>query len=115
MVLSGAVLILGSLSHSSVWIIIGLVLTGLSYGGVASLSTSTVNLFFGAKNYAANLSIMNCSIIIAAIIGPMVSSKLYENAGNSWLPVFIMLLILGILGLATFILLNAAAKREKFE
>ncbi|MDR1245758.1 MAG: MFS transporter [Clostridiales Family XIII bacterium] len=115
MILSGAVLILGSLYHASVWIIIGLVLTGLSYGGVASLSTSTVNLFFGGKNYAANLSIMNCSIIIAAVVGPMVSSKLYENAGNSWFPVFVMLLILGISGLATFILLNVAAKREKFE
>jgi OFA family oxalate/formate antiporter-like MFS transporter len=115
MILAGAALILGSLYHASVWIIIGLVLTGLSYGGVASLSTSAVNLFFGAKNYAANLSIMNCSIIIAAVVGPMVSSKLYENAGSSWLPVFVMLLILGFCGLVVFILLNAAANYEKFE
>ncbi|MDR1246171.1 MAG: MFS transporter [Clostridiales Family XIII bacterium] len=115
MILAGAVFIFGSLHNASVWIIIGFVLTGLSYGGSASLSASIVNLFFGAKNYAANLSIMNCSIIIAAIIGPMVSSKLYENAGNSWFPVFVMLLILGVCGLVTFLLLNVAAKFEKFE
>jgi OFA family oxalate/formate antiporter-like MFS transporter len=115
MTLAGAALIIGALCHTSVWIIIGLVLAGLSFGGSASLTTSIVNRFFGAKNYAANLSIMNFSIIFAAIIGPMVSSKLYENADASWLPVFVMLLVLGVLGLTTFILLNAAAKREKLE
>jgi len=80
----------------------GLVLTGLSYGGVPTLNVAIVRRLYGSRNYATNFSFMNGSLIPAALLGPYIAGLLYDASGGyaSTLLLFIGLCALaGVLGL----------------
>lgn len=85
--------------------IIGLCLTGMSYGSSPTVSSAFTSAFYGQKNFAANLSIMNFNLMCASFIATACSSLLTTTQGYT-VP-FILLLTLSIVALV----LNLSIRR----
>ncbi len=85
--------------------IIGLCLTGLSYGSCPTMVTAFVSAFYGQKHFATNFSIMNCNLIFASFMATACSSLL-DSFGSYTAP-FILLLTLAVMALV----LNLSIKR----
>lgn len=98
-ILAGLCLTLGALWHAAPLILIGLIFSGLGYGGTPTLASAVIMHRFGPKNFAVNFSIANFSLIPAAIIGPMVSSALIERAGGAYDSTFMMIIVLAAVAL----------------
>lgn len=85
--------------------IIGLCLTGISYGTSPTVASAFTAAFYGQKNFAANLSLMNFNLMAASFIATACSSV--AAATNGYTVPFIILL-----SLASFALvLNFSIKR----
>ena len=115
MIIAGALLIAGGVSHSLILVVIGLIFVGLSYGGTPTITSAYVNKAFGAKYFASNFSIANFSLIPAAIIGPIISAKLLEAAGGKYDSNFRALIVFTLVALALWIGLNIASKKSDNE
>ncbi|MEE1198080.1 MAG: MFS transporter [Acutalibacteraceae bacterium] len=85
--------------------VIGLCLTGLSYGCCPTMVTSFISEFYGQKHFSSNFSVMNCNLICASFIATACSS-LQTTFGGYTVP-FILLLALGAIAL----LLNLSIKK----
>ena len=85
--------------------IVGLCLTGLSYGSCPTVCSAFVSSFYGAKHFPTNFSIINFNLIAASFIATF-SSKLIAVSGGYILP-FAMLLCLSLAAL----LLNFTIKK----
>ena len=85
--------------------IIGLCLTGLSYGSCPTMVTAFVSAFYGQKYFATNFSVMNCNLLFASFIATACSS-LFSTFGGYEVP-FILLLALAVIAL----LLNLSIKK----
>ena len=68
---AGIILTLGGISGKYIFILIGLILVGLAYGGCPTITSAYINKAFGPANFPTNFSIANFSLIPAATIGPM--------------------------------------------
>ena len=79
--------------------IIGLCLTGLSYGSCPTMTSAFTASFYGTKHFPTNYSLTNFNLIIASFIATFSNSLLIST--NSYTAPFVMLLILavGALGL----------------
>lgn len=113
MLAGGALLYFGSMGSNSVLVGIGLLSVGLSFGGVPPTVSSFVMDQFGAKNYSVNFSVMNFAIIPSAIIGPMVSSYLFESSGGKYDSNFIFIGVLAVACYACLLLVAKTAKNLK--
>ena len=85
--------------------VVGLCLTGLSYGSCPTMVTSFVSAFYGQKHFATNFSVMNCNLICASFMATACSSLL--NTFDSYIAPFILLLTLAVLAL----ILNLSIKK----
>ncbi len=85
--------------------IIGLCLTGMSYGSSPTVSSAFTSAFYGQKHFATNLSIMNFNLMCASFIATACSSLLTATGG--YLVPFILLLSLSVVAL----ILNLSIKR----
>ena len=85
--------------------IIGLCLTGMSYGTSPTISSAFTSAFYGQKYFAANLSISNFNLMAASFIATACSA-LYTSSGGYTAP-FILLLALSSVALV----LNFSIKR----
>lgn len=77
--------------------IIGLCLTGLSYGSSPTVSSAFTSAFYGTKHFATNFSIMNCNLIFASFVATA-CSWLMSGGGGFALP-FIFLVGLSVVSL----------------
>ena len=109
---AGIVLFMGAKTSAIVLVVIGLLLTGISYGGNPTISSAFINRQYGRKHFAVNFSLGNFSLIPAAIAGPMISSKLVEGAGGAYDTTFIAMIVFGAVSLVFYVLLNGACKKE---
>jgi len=78
-------------------VIMGLCLTGLSYGSCPTITSAFTSTFYGQKHFPINYSISSSSLIGAAFIA-MGASNLVTSTGGYTAP-FIMLLILAVCAL----------------
>ena len=78
--------------------IVGLCLTGLSYGACPTITAAFTSSFYGMKHFATNFSIMNFNLMIASFVATA-CSKLLELQGTYTAP-FILLLVLSCTALA---------------
>ena len=74
--------------------IIGLCLTGLSYGSCPTMTSAFTASFYGTKYFPTNYSITNFNLIVASFIATF-SNSLLISTGSYTAP-FVMLLILSI-------------------
>ncbi|HZK02010.1 MAG TPA: MFS transporter [Anaerovoracaceae bacterium] len=93
----GAFLLLGAVQHNLLLIFIGIVCTGLGYGGSPPITSAYINSEFGSKYFPVNFSLGSFSLVPASIIGPMVSSKLIEHSNGNYETSFILIIILAVL------------------
>lgn len=74
--------------------IVGLCLTGFSYGSCPTVSTALILAFYGQKHFSTNFSIMNCHLIFASFIATASSYLLGIFGGYA--AVFVLLLCLAV-------------------
>lgn len=111
---AGIILALGAITGQMGFILIGLLITGLGYGGMPAITSAYIHSEFGPKHFPVNFSVAMFSLIPAAIIGPLISSQLIESAEGSYTSTFIMIIILALAGAVLWQLLNTASvKREQ--
>lgn len=77
--------------------IIGLCLTGLSYGSCPTVCSAFVSSFYGQKYFPTNFSVVNFNLIFASFIATL-SSNLFTVCGGYVVP-FVMLLSLSVVSL----------------
>ena len=85
--------------------IIGLCLTGLSYGTSPTVASAFTSAFYGQKHFATNLSICNFNLMIASFIATACSSL--QSASGGYAAPFILLLSLASVALV----LNISIKK----
>ncbi|MBR3595459.1 MAG: MFS transporter [Clostridia bacterium] len=85
--------------------IIGLCLTGISYGSCPTVTSAFTSAFYGQKHFSVNYSLINFNLIFASFIAGF-SNTLMINTGSYSSP-FIMLLILAFVAMG----LNISIKR----
>ena len=85
--------------------IVGLCLTGLSYGTSPTVSSAFTSAFYGQKHFATNLSISNFNLMVASFIATACSSL--QTASGGYTAPFILLLSLA----AVALVLNISIKK----
>ena len=85
--------------------VVGLCVTGFSYGSCPTISSAFTSAFYGSRNFSINFSIMNFNLMGASLMAT-VSSKLFTVSGGYLAP-FVMLLALS----AVALVLNLSIRR----
>ena len=70
--------------------IVGLCLSGMSYGAVPTIMAAFTSAFYGMKHYSTNMALMTFTAMCASLIAT-VSNNLLETSGGYTAP-FVMLL-----------------------
>ena len=86
--------------------VVGLCVTGFSYGCCPTISSAFTSAFYGSKNFSVNFSIMNFNLMGASLMAT-VSSMLLTASGGSYAAPFVLLLALSAAALA----LNLSIRR----
>ena len=97
------------MNNSLILCVVGLCLTGITYGSCPTISSAFSLSFFGLKYFPVNYSITNFNLIVAAFIAAG-SNSLFISTGSYTAP-FIMLLALAVVALV----LNFTIKNPKAE
>jgi OFA family oxalate/formate antiporter-like MFS transporter len=100
MLLAGAALLLGARTGHMALVFVGLPLVGIGYGGAPPSTAAIAQGFFGAKHFGENLAVMMFSVIPAAVLGPILSSRLQDAAGGAFDTTFVMILVVAALAIA---------------
>lgn len=85
--------------------IVGLCLTGLSYGSSPTMSSAFTAAFYGQKHFASNFGVMNCNLMCASFIATACNSLLASTGGYT--APFALLLGLAVVALG----LNLSIRR----
>lgn len=109
---AGLVLFTGAKTAAMAIILVGLLLTGITYGGNPTISAAFASGQYGPKYFPVNFSIVNFSLIPAAIVGPMLASKLITSSGGHYDTTFMALVICGVIDFVLWFVLNAACRKE---
>lgn len=78
--------------------IIGLCLTGISYGTSPTIASAFVGSFYGQKHFASNLGVMNFNLMVASFIATACSALLTST--QNFIAPYILLLTLALISLA---------------
>lgn len=104
--ITAAAVTLTAVATETLWLcIVGLCLTGLSYGSSPTVSSAFTSAFYGQKHFATNLSICNFNLMVASFIATACASL--QQASGGYTAPFILLLSLSVVALA----LNISIKR----
>jgi OFA family oxalate/formate antiporter-like MFS transporter len=96
--IGAAVITLIAVSVSSLPLcIIGVCLTGMSYGACPTITSAFTSTFFGMKHFSNNMALMTFTVIIGSFVATA-SNKVLEATGG-YTVTFIMLLSLTFVAL----------------
>ena len=104
-ILAAAMTLLAVSIHSLPLCMVGLCLTGLSYGTSPTVSSAFTSAFYGQKHFASNLGLMNFNLMCASFVATACSTLLTATGGYT-VP-FVLLLSLSVIALG----LNITIKR----
>ncbi|MBR6552170.1 MAG: MFS transporter [Clostridia bacterium] len=104
-IVAASVTLVGVINHSLPVCIVGLCLTGLSYGSCPTVTSAFSASFYGQKHFSTNYSITNFNLIVASFIATFSNSLLIST--GSYVAPFILLLILAVSAMG----LNLSIKR----
>lgn len=93
-IVAAGVTLTGVLVHSLPVCIVGLCLTGLSYGSCPTVTSAFSASFYGQKHFSTNYSITNFNLIVASFIATFSNSLLIST--GSYVAPFILLLIIAV-------------------
>jgi len=111
----GFLLLFGASMNGAALIFVGLPLIGLAYGGIPPLSTASMMGLYGQKHFAIIFAALTFAILPAAIIGPLISSRLQEISGGSYHTTFIMLIVVGFITIALTLMVGVQSRRSGLE
>ena len=94
-IFAAGVTLLAVCIHSLPIGIIGLCLTGLSYGSVPTICSAFASTFYGQKHFATNLSISNFNLMVASFIATACSTLLTASGGFT-LPLILLLVLASV-------------------
>ena len=115
LLIGGVSLVLGAVAFNIAFVIVGISCVGFGFGGNPGMMPSATMRLFGDKNFNINFGAVTFCCLPAALIGPLVSSGLQEAAGGSYLPAFIMVIIISALNLVTVFGLSNVSKKRGLE
>lgn len=96
-IIAAAVTLLAVYCNALPLCIVGLCLTGISYGSCPTLTSAFSATFYGQKHFAVNYSITNFNLIFASFIATFANTLLISTKGFS--APFILLLALAVIAL----------------
>ena len=91
--------------HSLPLCIVGLCLTGMSYGASPTVASAFTSAFYGQKHFASNLGVINFNLMAASFIATACSTL--QQASGGYTAPFVLLLVLAVSALA----LNISIKK----
>jgi len=115
LLIGGLSLTLGAIMYNVAFIFVGISCIGFGFGGNPPMMSAATMSFFGAKHFAINYATISFCLLVAAIIGPLLSSRLQEIAEGSYLPAFIMIIIVSLINLVIVLVLNRMSKKRGLE
>ena len=101
---AASVVLLAVSINSLVLCIVGLCLTGMSYGACPTITAAVTSSFFGMKNFSTNMALMTFTVMGGSLIAT-VSTKVLELTGG-YAATFGMLLTLTFVALVLNILIK---------
>ena len=104
-IIAAGITLVAVMMHSLPVCIVGLCLTGISYGSCPTMTSAFTASFYGQKYFSTNYSLTNFNLIVAAFIANF-SNSLLASSGGYTTP-FIMLLVLAVCALG----LNISIKK----
>lgn len=104
-IVAAGVTLLAVYVHSLPLCIIGLCLTGMSYGSSPTVASAFSSAFYGMKHFATNFSIMNFNLMVASFVATACSKLL--GLTSAYTAPFILLLALSTVALV----LNLSIKK----
>ena len=111
--LVGAVLMLaGNSTGNGFFVMIGLLIGGLSYGCGTVLSTASIRILYGQKHYAQNWGFIQISILLAALCGYFSGHMLDKQSGN-YQSVFLLILSFAFVAIACGFGMAVYMRRER--
>ena len=105
-IVAAAVTLVAVLVSSLPLCVVGLCLTGLSYGSCPTVTSAFTSAFYGSKYFSTNFGVMNFNLMGASLMAT-VSSTLLALFNNNYLAPFVMLLALSVAALV----LNLSIRR----
>ena len=103
---AAAITLLAVGTHSPVLCVVGLCLTGISYGTCPTISSAFTSEVFGTKYFSMNFPVMNCNLIFASFIAT--GTSLISGATGGYAAAFVVLLALSVVAL----LLNLSLRKS---
>ena len=103
---AAGVTLLSVFTNSLPLCVVGLCVTGFSYGCCPTISSACTSAFYGSKNFSVNFSIMNFNLMGASLMATA-SSMLRTSFNGSFAAPFVLLLSLSVAALV----LNLSIKR----
>ena len=94
-IVAAAVTLISVSIHSLPLCIVGLCLTGLSYGTSPTISSAFTAAFYGQKHFATNLSICNFNLMAASFVATA-CSNLFTTSGGYTAPFILLLSLSGV-------------------
>ncbi len=90
---------------SMVALFIAFLLTGLAYGGGPTVNAAFLQDFYGRQHFAANLSVLNLSLMAASFAGPPAAAAI-QTATGSYAGIAYLALALGVGGMGAMALIK---------
>ena len=115
LVASCLLMLAGTMGANPALIVIGLPLTCFGYGGSPVITSAFANRYFGPKNYTANLSIINLSVMVSSIAGPILSGSLQDMSGGSFTGTFAAIGVFGAIAVILVFLARMQKRARKEE
>jgi len=92
-------------------IVVGFICGGLAYSGVTPTNSAFVNTYYGPKNYAVNLPMINLNLIIASF-GSTVAGALFDST-QSYFAVYLLMAGLAVAGIVVSLGISVFDKKRK--
>ena len=86
----------GAFTNNMILVLIGLLISGIGYGGGPALTSAFIHDEFGPKYFPVNFSVGTFSLIPAAIIGPTLAGFLVEKSGGTYNSTFITIIVFAL-------------------
>ena len=99
-----ASLFIGALSHQMIFILIGLIFGGFSYGGTTAVASSGTRMLFGEKHFSSTYGVIGLAVLLAAFLGNM-GGIVVEKMNGSYYGIFTLCTIYACLSLCTALFL----------
>lgn len=96
-IVAAAVTLLAVCVNSLVLCIVGVCLTGMSYGACPTITSAFTSTFFGMKHFSNNMALMTFTVMVGSFVATA-SNKVLEATGG-YAATFVMLLVLTFVAL----------------